>query len=77
MKALFFFDNGSSLMTVTDRETQTHIIGPDALIREACGRLTRNLDMIEWLTYLGAEPPRRTCENLPEPWSPGSGLPEP
>jgi hypothetical protein len=41
------------------------------LIDEACARLTRNLTPEEWRQYLGDEPYRKTCPNLP----PGEGAP--
>ncbi len=34
---------------------------------EACRRLPRNLTREEWPLYLGNEPYRKTCPNLPEP----------
>jgi hypothetical protein len=37
------------------------------LIDEACSRLSRNLTRWEWRLYLGDEPYRKTCPNLPEP----------
>ncbi|MBN2391407.1 MAG: WD40 repeat domain-containing protein [Anaerolineae bacterium] len=36
------------------------------MIDLACGRLTRNLTREEWRQYLGDEPYRATCPNLPE-----------
>jgi WD40 repeat protein len=36
------------------------------LIIEAQARLTRNLTQAEWQQYLGEEPYRKTCPNLPE-----------
>jgi hypothetical protein len=36
------------------------------LIVEAQARLTRNLTQTEWQQYLGEEPYRKTCPNLPE-----------
>jgi len=39
---------------------------PKDLIELACARLTRNLTRTEWKQYLGEEPYRKTCENLPE-----------
>ena len=39
---------------------------PEDLIDLACSRLTRNLAQAEWAQYLGDEPYRKTCENLPE-----------
>lgn len=40
---------------------------PDDLINLACSRLTRNLTHAEWAQYLGDEPYRATCPNLPIP----------
>jgi WD40 repeat protein len=37
------------------------------LIDEACSRLSRNLTRDEWQLYVGDEPYRKTCPNLPEP----------
>jgi WD40 repeat protein len=38
---------------------------PDDLLPEVCVRLRQNLTHEEWKLYLGDEPYRRTCENLP------------
>jgi len=40
---------------------------PEDMIRLACERLTRNLTREEWTQYLGDEPYRATCPNLPIP----------
>jgi hypothetical protein len=40
---------------------------PDDLIADACSRLPRNLTRLEWRQYLGDEPYRPTCPNLPVP----------
>jgi WD40 repeat protein len=40
---------------------------PDDLIADACSRLPRNLTRQEWRQYLGDEPYRPTCPNLPAP----------
>jgi hypothetical protein len=37
------------------------------LIADACSRLPRNLTRLEWRQYLGDEPYRSTCPNLPVP----------
>jgi WD40 repeat protein len=39
---------------------------PEDMIHLACERLTRNLNREEWRQYLGDEPYRATCPNLPE-----------
>jgi TIR domain-containing protein len=38
---------------------------PDLLRNEACKRLTRNLSISEWETYLKWQPQRATCSNRP------------
>jgi WD40 repeat protein len=38
---------------------------PEDLIGEACRRLSRNLTEEEWRQYLGGEPYRKTCPELP------------
>ena len=40
---------------------------PKDLIAEACARVPRNLTLEEWRRYLGDEPYRKTCSNLPGP----------
>ena len=37
------------------------------LVADACWRLERNLTREEWQTYLGSEPYRKTCPDLPTP----------
>ncbi len=39
----------------------------DDLIRQACSRLQANLTSAQWKQYLGQEPYRKTCPNLPVP----------
>jgi WD40 repeat protein len=48
-----------------DRLVRIWLVQPEALINEACARLTRNLTQVEWQQYLGDEPYRPTCPNLP------------
>ncbi len=40
---------------------------PEDLINAACSRLSRNLTPTEWQQYVGSEPYRLTCPNLPAP----------
>ncbi len=37
------------------------------LVHDLCARMTRNLSFAEWKQYVGNEPYRRTCPNLPGP----------
>jgi WD40 repeat protein len=39
---------------------------PADLVSESCSRLTRNLTLEEWQQYLGDEPCRPTCPDLPD-----------
>jgi WD40 repeat protein len=48
-----------------DRLARIWLLQPEHLIAEACARLTRNLTRQEWQQYLGDEPYRSTCPNLP------------
>jgi WD40 repeat protein len=43
----------------------TFLWRPADLVTEACARLTRNLTPEEWRKYLGEEPFRKTCPDLP------------
>jgi hypothetical protein len=45
--------------------------GPEVLTAAACDRLRRNLTWEGWHEYLGDEPYRKTCPNLPD----GEGVP--
>ncbi len=38
---------------------------PEALAREACALLARNLSPSEWATFVGTSAPRATCPGLP------------
>ncbi|MCI0393988.1 MAG: WD40 repeat domain-containing protein [Chloroflexi bacterium] len=38
---------------------------PDDIVAEACNRLSRNLTLEEWQTFIGDEPYHPTCPNLP------------
>jgi WD40 repeat protein len=66
--AVAFSRDGARLATASEDNTaEVWYLRPEALIREACSRLTRNLSRDEWRTYLGDIPYRKTCPNLPEP----------
>jgi len=42
-----------------------YLLRPDDLIADACSRLKQNLTAQQWKQYLGDEPYRKTCPNLP------------
>ena len=48
-----------------DRTAVAWLWKAEDLREEACTRLTRNLTTNEWSRYLGREPYRKTCPNLP------------
>ena len=55
------------LRTYTGLEMATHAIDGADLVRTACARLARNLDLHSWELHIGNEPPRATCPDLPPP----------
>jgi WD40 repeat protein len=63
-KAVFSHD-GRYLATSSKDTTEIWILDPEELVDAACARLTRNLTLEEWQQYLGDEPYRKTCPNLP------------
>ncbi len=61
-----FAPDGKALATASDDGVvQVSLWRPQGLLDEACARLTRNLTPEEWRQYLGNEPYRKTCPNLP------------
>jgi hypothetical protein len=72
VKAVLFVDQGRYLMAASLTPSTEELIVtrhpflPQDMIDDACARLTRNLTPEEWSQYVGAEPYRRTCPNLPE-----------
>ena len=71
VRALWLSRDGRQLLTVShaasglDLVLASHLLRPEDLTHEACSRLTRNLTSEEWKQYLGGEPYRQTCPNLP------------
>jgi WD40 repeat protein len=64
--AVAFSPDGTTLATASkDTTARLWLWQPKDMIAEACARLTRNLTRDEWRQYLGAEPYRETCANLP------------
>jgi hypothetical protein len=60
-----FSPDGRYLATVGRNTVRVWLWRPEDLIAEALRRLTRNLTKEEWQQYLGDEPYRKTCPNLP------------
>jgi hypothetical protein len=48
-----------------DKTARVWLWRPKDLIADVCARLPRNLTAEEWKQYLGEEPYRKTCEQLP------------
>ena len=74
LKAFDFSLNGIYLYTFNVDDTlRLSLWRSQDLINVACSRLTRNLTENEWLNYVGNEPYRKTCPDLPgtEPTSRG------
>ena len=64
--AVTFSLDGHLLITASkDKTVRIWPWRPDELMSDACSRLTRNLTLEEWRWYIGDEPYRRTCANLP------------
>jgi len=68
VRAVAFSADGRYVATASwDNTAQIRYVFAEDLIAQACNRLTRNLTLREWQRYLGDEPYRKTCPNLPEP----------
>lgn len=63
-KYLVFSIDGNYLLTANSATVSVWRWGVEAMIAEACSRLSRNLTPEEWSQYLGDEPYRKTCRNL-------------
>lgn len=67
VEAVAFSPDGKWVATASGRTARVWLRRSEDLIAEACARLTRNLTLEEWRQYVGDEPYRKTCPNLPGP----------
>ncbi len=67
MDDVLFHPSGRYLLTRSGNIAEVWLLRPDDLIAAACTRLTWNLTTQEWTRFIGDEPYRKTCENLPYP----------
>lgn len=65
VRAVSFCKDGRHLAMADDATVEVSLWKPDDLIRFACQRLTGNFTVQEWKQYLGDEPYRKTCSDLP------------
>jgi hypothetical protein len=67
---LAFDESGDRLVTVSGGDASfllvsRHLVRTQDIVNDTCSRLTRNLTQSEWTQYIGDEPYRVTCPNLP------------
>lgn len=66
LDAVLFTPNNNHLVTFSlDQFLRVFLLKPEDVIKDACNRLDRNLSTEEWSQYIGDEPYRKTCPNLP------------
>ena len=66
VNAITFSPDGKYLATASADDTaRMWLWRPEDMINEACSRLYRNFNQDEWKTYMGDEPYRKTCPELP------------
>jgi len=65
VRTVTFSPNGRYVAIASQADAWVWLWRPEDLIAEACNHLTRNLTREEWRAYLGDEPYRKTCPELP------------
>ena len=60
-----FSADGKYVLNETGADVSLWPWRASALVTEACRRLSRNLTMDEWVTYLPGENYRKSCPDLP------------
>src|SRR5262249_49521915 len=69
VEAVLFSLDDRRLYTASGSEVLVHLLRPEDLIQQACGRLTRTLSAEEWTADVGAGSPQTPCPAglLPKP----------
>jgi hypothetical protein len=67
VKYLVFSSDGKTLTSSGENETIQWDVDPEIYKPLACRMANRSLTREEWKRYLGDEPYRKTCPNLPGP----------
>jgi len=65
VNAVTFSHDGKYIATASYNTARMWLWRPEDMINEACSCLYRNFKQEEWQTYMGEEPYRKTCPELP------------
>ena len=65
VNAVTFSHDGKYITTASYNTARMWLWRPEDMINEACSCLYRNFKQEEWQTYMGEEPYRKTCPELP------------
>ncbi len=68
MQAIWNADESRILTASGDRPARQWYARMEDLLTAACQQVPRNMSLDEWRRFIGDEPYRRTCTNLPNPF---------